>query len=341
MDANDAPARGNTGLVSRTLILVRGGAWLLSAALLGFVAACYWWRFDTCTVVTLFPTWCWTAIGLWLAWLAVSRRRWVPSAILLAGWLAFLSVLSDSPLSIVRACLPRPERGTSIRVVALNCAASADAAHNVCRYSPDVVLLQESASADTLAALATELFGSSANLVRGVDAAILARGQVTPVYVPPDMRGNFVHARVELNDTTINVISLRLWPCPVRFDLWSPACWQYFEQNRQTRRRQLAKIADYLKTLPRDEPIVLGGDFNCPPGDAVVRLLQPRLTDAFTVAGRGWGATIIELAGWPLIRIDQIWISSQLRATSVVAERADPSDHHMVVADFSLEDRQK
>ena len=52
-----------------------------------------------------------------------------------------------------------------------------------------------------------------------------------------------------------------------------------------------------------------GGDFNCPPRDAVFRLLEPRLTDAFAAAGRGWGATIIEFSGWPLIRIDQIWTS--------------------------------
>ena len=58
--------------------------------------------------------------------------------------------------------------------------------------------------------------------------------------------------------------------------------------NRETRRRQLAQIADYAKTLPADEPLILGGDFNCPPRDAVLKLLEPRLTDALPVAGCGW-----------------------------------------------------
>ena len=197
------------------------------------------------------------------------------------------------------------------------------------------MLIQESPTAAALAELATELYGSSATLVRGVDASIVARGNVTAVAVPPEFRENFVHARIRLDGQTIHAISLRLHVCPIRLDLWSPDCWRYYQSNREVRRRQLARIADYAKTLPADEPLVLGGDFNCPPRDAVLKLLEPRLTDAFSVAGRGWGATIIELSGWPLIRIDQIWTSRQFHAIAAFARRADGSDHHMVVADFS------
>lgn len=83
-----------------------------------------------------------------------------------------------------------------------------------------------------------------------------------------------------------------------------------------------------------------GHAFNCPPEDATLRLLKPWLTDAFTVAGRGWGATIIEIAHLPLIRIDQIWTNAELRAVNAYAERAYGSDHHMVVADFEFAARQ-
>ena len=136
------------------------------------------------------------------------------------------------------------------------------------------------------------------------------------------------------------MISLRLFPCPIRLDVWSPDCWRTYQRNREIRRRQLSVIADYIKTLPADEPLIVGGDFNCPPRDAVLALLQPRLTDAFVAAGRGWGATIIELCGVPLIRIDQIWTSRQLPATSTSAHRVYASDHHLVVADFSFENPQ-
>jgi endonuclease/exonuclease/phosphatase (EEP) superfamily protein YafD len=286
--------------------------------------------------VTLFPAWCWAVVGVAAAAVAFSRRSWLPSTTMAALWFAFLLTSADSPASLVRGCLPAPQRGTNLRVVSLNCAGVSRAAQEVRPYDPDVVLLQESPSADALDGLARELYGSSANLVRGYDASIVARGRVTAVAVPPEHRGNFVHARVELDGRMINVISLRLSPCPIRLDLWSTDCWRYYRSNRERRRLQLAQIADYVKTLSADEPLIVGGDFNCPPGDAVVQLLKPRLTDAFAVAGRGWGATIIDVYGWPLIRIDQIWTSRELRATCVVARRAPSSDHHQVVADFDV-----
>jgi hypothetical protein len=249
--------------------------------------------------------------------------------LLTIAWVAFLVVFSDSPGSFLRALVPAPERGANLRVVSLNCAGNSAAARSVVALDPDIVLIQESPWADTLAALATEMYGSSVNLVRGVDASILARGNVTAVAVPPQFRENFVHARIEIDSQTIHAISLRLYPCPIRLDLWSPDCWRYYQSNREIRRRQLTRIADYAKTLPADEPLILGGDFNCPPRDAVLKLLEPRLTDAFPVAGRGWGATIIEICGWPLIRIDQIWTSPQLHATNAFARRAQDSDHHI------------
>jgi len=148
-----------------------------------------------------------------------------------------------------------------------------------------------------------------------------------------------VHARVDVDGATLDVISLRLHPCPIRLDIWSRECWENYQANRVTRRRQLAKIAAYIATLPADARLVVGGDFNCPPRDAVLSLLKLRLTDAFTIAGRGWGATIIELFGLPMIRIDQIW-TSHLRATDVFALATQFSDHHMVIADFTLDNPQ-
>jgi endonuclease/exonuclease/phosphatase (EEP) superfamily protein YafD len=325
---------------SRLAAAVRIGCWLASGMLLVIVAACYWRRFDACTFVTLFPPWCWTTGGMLLAWFAyTSHRRW-PGVLLVVLWLAFLLAASDTPLSFARACRREPERKGMIRVVSLNCAGNSAAVRDIQRMQPDVVLIQESPSADTLAALATELFGSRNHLVRGYDPSILARGKVTSVPIPPQYYQNFVHARVELDGRVINLISLRLFPCPVNLEFWSADCWRYYRANRENRRRQLATIAAYAKTLPPDEPLVLGGDFNCPPRDAVLEVLQPWLTDAFETAGRGWGATIIELSGVPLIRIDQIWTNSQFRVVDAFARRAYGSDHHMTIADLECRSQQ-
>ena len=317
------------------LVAIRTGLWIASALLLAFVTFCYWKCYDACTVITLFPTWCWAGVRLVIVLLSCSRRRGRICGTLAAAWFLFLLVFSDTPISLLRAALPEPPRGGSLRVVSLNCAGRSAAAREIAALDADVILIQESPRHDDLQALAHQLYGPGNHVQLGPDASILARGKVTPVDVPPPLRANFVHARVEVDGSTIDVISLRLYPCPIRLDLWSRDCWQNYQTNRETRRRQLSTIAAYIATLPADTRLVVGGDFNCPPRDAVLALLKPRLTDAFTVAGRGWGATIIDLFGWPMIRIDQIWSSRQLRATNAFAHVSHVSDHHMTVADIA------
>jgi len=295
--------------------------WLASVVLLVFVSLAYWQRYDQWAAATLYPVWCWGAIGVFLVVVGSSRWRRRKTVVLVALWAAFLAAFADTPLSLVRPLQLAPPRG-ELRAMSLNCSGFGEALQKVVVYQPDIVLVQESPTADELDAVAHELFGDAANVVRGPDASILARGEVTAVEVPAPYRENFVHARVTIDGTAINVISLRLYPCPVRIDLWSRDCWKSYQGNRETRCKQLARIADYVNTLPEDEPLVVGGDFNCPPGDAVLWMLEPRLIDAFTVAGRGWGATIIDLAGVAMIRIDQIWTSRQLTATNVFAAPA-------------------
>jgi vancomycin resistance protein VanJ len=307
--------------------------WAVAVALLVFASLAYWRRYDEWAAVTLFPVWCWAALGIVLVILGTSQWRRRKAVLLVGLWAAFLVAFADAPWSVVRAFQSGSPRG-DLRVATLNCAGIGGALQKVVLYQPDIVLVQESPIADELSAVARELFGDEAQVLRGPDASILARGDVTTVEVPAPYRENFVHARVTIDGKLTNVISLRLYPCPVRIDLWSRDCWKSYEANRVTRRRQLERVANYVNTLPEDEPLIVGGDFNCPPGDAVLWLLQPRLTDAFTVAGRGWGATIIDVAGVSMIRIDQIWTSRQLTAMKVFAAPAVPSDHRMVVADF-------
>jgi vancomycin resistance protein VanJ len=134
-----------------------------------------------------------------------------------------------------------------------------------------------------------------------------------------------------MKGTSIDVISLRLFPCPVRFDLWSPRCWAVYRENREKRRGEMLTISRYIQTLNSERPLIVGGDFNAPPGDAVFRLLAP-LVDAFRDAGRGWGGTIINEV--PALRIDQIWCTVELTALAAFAQRTEHSDHRMVIADL-------
>lgn len=125
-------------------------------------------------------------------------------------------------------------------------------------------------------------------------------------------------------------MSLRLVPPVVQFDLWSPGCWQAYAENRRVRREQLREVAEYLATIPSAVPIILGGDFNAPGGDAIFRLLRPRLHDAFAEGGTGWGNTALN--DLPVSRIDQLWVSQLFRAHALHAQRTQNSDHRMVVS---------
>ncbi len=80
--------------------------------------------------------------------------------------------------------------------------------------------------------------------------------------------------------------------------------------------------------------MIIGGDFNAPQGDAVFRLLGPRLHDTFPEGGRGWGNTITN--GFPFLRIDQVWASGSIRADRVIARRTRHSDHRIVVCDLVI-----
>ena len=159
-------------------------------------------------------------------------------------------------------------------------------------------------------------------------------GRILEHGVPAGAPGDAVWARVQLpSGMELLVVSLRLEPCLVRCDLWSPDCWNSQRANRQLRRSQIAAI---LSELPEaaNVPILVGGDFNAPADDAIFREFPGEFHDAFRQAGRGWGDTILNQV--PLQRIDQIWIGPGLQAMNAGAMRTKSSDHRLVWADVQL-----
>lgn len=266
------------------------------------------------------------------------KRRYVAG--LAAMWLICLLVFADSPQSLLRfgsgpSAHWRSARqsGRSFRVVSLNCdTGSMAAAEEVARFEPDLVLLQESPNRTQVEQLAKQLFGNDGAALCGPDASIIVRGTIWPRRIPAELNGYCVHAQVELaSGIETEVISLRLVPGLVRLDLWSLECWCEQQANRRRRREQLRAVARQIQALP-DQPLIVGGDFNAPPGDAVFRQLRPRLRDAFAQGGRGWGNTMVN--AFPVLRIDQVWISDHFRADAVSAQRTENSDHRMVVCDL-------
>jgi endonuclease/exonuclease/phosphatase family metal-dependent hydrolase len=116
----------------------------------------------------------------------------------------------------------------------------------------------------------------------------------------------------------------------------------YRDEDEPARLRAAQLIQQRLKRLPRDERVIVTGDFNTPPESRVHALLTTHLSDAWTTAARHSGpeGTYHEFTGQPRQRID--WILSRgLTATSAktVTMQRDgryPSDHFPVVVEFEL-----
>jgi len=316
---------------------------VLSATLCLLAAACYLTRADGAAAITVFPVWTWALPGLLLTGLSW-RAGWRHVVMVIILWLLYLGIFSGEAHSLLgfrRWPAPgwpsAPQGYRVVRVVSLNCGGgNPDAAREVIAYHPDIVLLQEVPNLQAVNAVALRLFREEAAVVIGPDTAILARGRLAPYpapsTAPPNVRAAFVQARLTLSTgSAFDVVSLRLLPPLVRTDLWSPDCWRAQRENRQARRRQLAAIMKRVRSNRSDGLMILGGDFNAPAGDAIFRELT-QLRDSFTRAGAGWGNTHIN--DFPILRIDQVWTSPDIRPVAVVARKTRHSDHRIVISDL-------
>jgi endonuclease/exonuclease/phosphatase family metal-dependent hydrolase len=299
---------------------------------------CYAIRPDSFTALTVFPVWTWLVPGLFLlrlAWFRSSTRGYkLGMAAVGLLWLAYILTFTEELRSVTRSLWPEQSRpGSALRVVSLNSELGLGNASDLKGYMPDIVLLQESPGPTAVERMAHEVFGAEAGVVMGIDTAILARGTVVIVPLPLASRRYFAVARVKLTTgIEIGVISLHLQTPPVRLDLWSPGAWTQLRAHRARQRRQMQTILQQIAAMPANMPIIAGGDFNAPQGDAIFQLLKPQLRDAFAEAGRGWGNTHDN--DLPVLRIDQVWITNHFGAAAVRTYRTERSDHRLVVCDL-------
>jgi vancomycin resistance protein VanJ len=321
----------------------RRAALALSLALCAGLSFCYALRPDSCAAVTVWPVWTWITPGVLLTVPAWNRPGKRAAALVIALWFVYLLALAEEPGSLARfGSWPDPawqaarKRGAALRVISLNCAGGdPNAAEEVAQYDPDIVLLQESPGRKEVEALARRLFGEKAGVIWGVDASLLARGRVRAEDLPASLRSFCAQARVRLEaGPEVEVVSLRLLPSVFRADLWSPDCWRVYAEDRRARLEQIRSLLPNLHAVPKDVPLLVGGDFNAPAGDAVCRHLPPRLRDTFSIAGQGWGDTITN--DFPALRIDQVWADEWFCIASVVARKTRYSDHRMVICDLFL-----
>jgi len=304
------------------------------------LSICYLARPDACAAVTIFPVWAWLAPGLFLAALGWGYRTRRAAILVALIWLAYVAAFGDEPKTLLRARQwPAPnwesarEQGRALRVVSLNARGSKAAASEVAQYHPDIVLLQESSRQKDVKRLAHKLFGGEAEFIWSQDTSIIVHGSMALNQIPTP--AHLVLARVKLKSgIEANVVSTRLHSPVFRIELWSSECWRSQEGNRRRHWAQMERTKALLAALPSNVPLVIGGDFNSPAGDAIYRLLRPRLHDTFLEGGVGWGNTAFDHL--PVLRVDQVWVSDQFKAAAVVARETINSDHRLVVCDLML-----
>jgi endonuclease/exonuclease/phosphatase (EEP) superfamily protein YafD len=109
------------------------------------------------------------------------------------------------------------------------------------------------------------------------------------------------------------------------------------QQNTSARLCQIGTLADYIHK--EQGPILLAGDLNAPIQSLVCRsLLDARLTDAFAVAGRGYGYTYGHFLRPHIsfLRLDHIFTSRHWQVLHCWTGGAAGSDHRPVIADLFL-----
>lgn len=301
----------------------------------------YLFRWDLVYAATVYPAWVYAIGGLGIAALGRPKPFWKGWRWPLLFWTCFVLAFSEEPYSLLRmgswpsADWTSKRHVSALRIVTLNCAGGLpEAAAEVSHLEPDIVLLQESPGKAELEKLAKQLFGDKGRVVRGPDASILAREPLTSLDLPK-ATGDFVAARTSLPDgAPCLVVSLRLTPPVLRFDYWNPACWSEYADNLRTRRDELSSIVRFVSAHRGNAALVMGGDFNAGPTPGLARVMPQDLTDAFKAAGAGWGHTAVN--DYPLVRIDQIWVSPQMDIQRSYARKTVNSDHRMFVADAEM-----
>ncbi len=106
-------------------------------------------------------------------------------------------------------------------------------------------------------------------------------------------------------------------------------------EKSSLREIELRRAARWADEFPR--PQIVLGDFNTPPESPIFREAWSDWTDAFSVAGRGFGYT--RMNGWIRARIDHILVDGSLEVIRAWAGPDVGSDHKPMIATVRLRRR--
>lgn len=304
------------------------------------VLVCRLNQWDSMVAVTLVPFWAWATFGMIASLLTWIICRGVPAVVIFSVWFLAGIVIPEESHGLFRELIhtidPKnpPPDDEVLRVVNVNANGTVEALSAVLELEPDILIVQHPPGKPDLAETVRALYGMDGMLLAGTNHAILARGEFIDTISDPN--ASSIHARLRIpNDFLIDITSLELAPLLPRFSLWNPETWETLSWTRMQNRRQLrTHFGENEITRPNTARLVSGG-FQTPPGDDVFHpLVANEMTDAFSVSGEGWGNTYP--ANYSYIRLDQIWVSDNLRPLRTTTRINPHSDHRTVIADLQL-----
>jgi endonuclease/exonuclease/phosphatase family metal-dependent hydrolase len=323
--------------------------------LLGYlaVAVCLWNRWDAVVAATLVPVWAWAGAGALVSLLCWIACRRAALGALFALFLATGVVFAEESRSLLREFVatlgsaPEPTSGESseaapateapaIRLANVRCGkGGADlresALREAARARPDVIAVQEAPERAALESVADELWGVSRSVTVVGDLAVIAEGEALAVL--GEAGSGALHVRLRRPDgLVLDITSLDLAGCAPRRDMWRPEVWwELVEARVETRRLVRTHLGENPISPEKVHRVVCGG-FGTPPGDDAFRPLENSgMVDTFAVAGQGWGNTYP--SDFPLLRLDQIWVSANLPPLKSTTRLNSASRHRIVVSE--------
>ena len=347
-EADNAPAKRPARTRRRTAPrwpLVRPAAWLIVIASYAVILFAFLFPHDFRHQGAAYTCAAWTAfmirtflfhLGLLLllvAALAATLRRW---RLLIAT--APLLLFTAGPA--LWSCVPKPGRtasGPTVTVMSINLLGAnrntAGIVEEVRAADPDILLLLEY-RAHWHAAFSAALGDHYPHFtcVQREDNFGMAFYARTPLAEPVDMTIPLgaagtpqMRAVVRIGSRNVALYGVHLMP----------------PRGRAATLEQRREFADLLDRLETELlPVILCGDFNFTSASPFADALRRRgLTDSHQLAGRGRGTTwpVLGFFRWlPGLRLDHIFLSSELTSLRSVTGIGQGSDHRPVLAQIGL-----
>lgn len=313
-------------------------------------------------------------LSLWLFLLAAGDRHWLATVLLFGPrWVALLPLVILLPAAVIarrrslwalaagaaivlfpvmgfclpwRAMLPSQSGafGPGIRVVTCNAHRglldSKAFADLIASVNPDVVAVQEWTSKHLVAFAAQDGW----NVLRDDELCLISRFPIRKVedvaatnWKSQGFAGAAVHYELATPRGPVPFFNLHLASPHRQFDgilQRSAEAPQQVTKNSDIRRRQSEAVGRLASRLGR--ATLIAGDFNTPAESRVFAGAWHNFSDAFTVAGLGWGYTYY--SRWTAVRIDHVLSGPAWQCRQCWVGPDVGSPHRPLVADFEWVD---